>query len=359
MQFSFDQDPDQRALDRVLEMLECGDVFLIKGRNDNPLSPMVQWKSEGDDKDKGRWVVSVFGNNPPVKSSLESIVRTVSRRRYGGSAAESSLWNKIVGGAKGIDDDLKRGTVDQVQGAQTVRKPDEVDSSPAVGVAKKASAPTAPEKAREADNPTSKPESELEPKPGSDKSKEKKQVAEENIPDENHLPKQMNDSMQNSYKNSFPEGKSQEHGGTLVKDKQGRIKVVNESAGTSGTFTPNRSVDADDIIFGTYHTHPYDKSEGGYKGVSFSGGDIAYANHYKEQIYVDAGSKQFMVMPTNKTPNVDAATLNNEWNSEFQKMLADGNDLPEASAIATKKVTKKYGMAYYEGKNGTLKLIVD
>jgi hypothetical protein len=71
-------------------------------------------------------VVSVFGNNPPVKSSLESIVRTVSRRRYGGSAAESSLWNKIVGGATEIDDDLERGTVDQVQGAQTVRKPDEV-----------------------------------------------------------------------------------------------------------------------------------------------------------------------------------------------------------------------------------------
>jgi hypothetical protein len=41
MHFSFDQDPEQRALDGLLEMLERGDVFLIKGRNDNPLSPMV------------------------------------------------------------------------------------------------------------------------------------------------------------------------------------------------------------------------------------------------------------------------------------------------------------------------------
>lgn len=165
--------------------------------------------------------------------------------------------------------------------------------------------------------------------------------------------------MQESYKNSFPGGKSQERGGTLVKDKLGRIKVVNERAGTSGTFTPNRSIDTNDTIIGTYHTHPYDKSEGSYKGVSLSGADIAYAIHYKEQLYVDAGSKQFMVMPAKNTLNVDASTLNNEWNSEFKKILTGGKDLPEASAEATKKVTKKYGMAYYEGKDGALKLIVD
>jgi hypothetical protein len=82
-------------------MLECGDVFLIKERDENPLSPMVQWKSEGDGKDKGRWVVSVFGNNLPVKSSLESIVRTVSRKSRG-SATEPSWWDQVIGGAKEV-----------------------------------------------------------------------------------------------------------------------------------------------------------------------------------------------------------------------------------------------------------------
>jgi hypothetical protein len=61
-------------------MLECGDIFLIHGLNEKFLSPMVRWESDADDKDKGRWVISVFGDNLFVKSSLESIVHIVSRR---------------------------------------------------------------------------------------------------------------------------------------------------------------------------------------------------------------------------------------------------------------------------------------
>jgi hypothetical protein len=163
--------------------------------------------------------------------------------------------------------------------------------------------------------------------------------------------------MQNSFKNSFPGGKSQERGGTLVKDSSGNIKVVHESPGTTGTHSPNRAVGSGEKIIGTYHTHPYDASEGGHTGVSFSGADIAYANHHKEPIYVDAGSKQFMIMPTQETPAVTAATLNSEWNTEYGKQLKAGKSVPEASSIATNAVAKKYKMAYYEGKNGTLKRV--
>jgi hypothetical protein len=63
---------------------------------------MVRWESDGDDKDKGRWVVSVFCDNLFVKSSLESIVYTVSRRSHGGSVPESSWWDRVVGGAKEV-----------------------------------------------------------------------------------------------------------------------------------------------------------------------------------------------------------------------------------------------------------------
>jgi hypothetical protein len=176
-------------------------------------------------------------------------------------------------------------------------------------------------------------------------------------PSEIRLPKDVNDSMQKAYKNSFPGGKSQENGGTLVKDDKGNIKVVNEGVGTTGTFSPNRTTGSGQTVIGTYHTHPYDASEGGHTGVSFSGADIAYANHYKEPIYVDAGTKQFMIMPTQETPAADSATLNTEWNKEYADLLKTGKSVPDASAEATNKIAKKYKMAYYEGKDGTLKRV--
>jgi hypothetical protein len=165
------------------------------------------------------------------------------------------------------------------------------------------------------------------------------------------LPNDINKEFQDSYKNSFPGGKSQEQGGTLVQDKNGKIKLVNMGAGTSGTFSPDRKVGAGEKIIGTFHTHPYDASEGGWKGVSFSGADIAYASYYKEPIYVDAGNKQFMIMPSKATP---AGDISGDWDKEYAAQLAAGNDPPEASREATNKIAKKYKMAYYEGENGEL-----
>ncbi len=171
------------------------------------------------------------------------------------------------------------------------------------------------------------------------------------------LPPDVNKAIQDGYKASFPKGKSQEHGGTLVKDSKGNIKVVNAGSGTSGTFSPNRTVGKGETIVGTYHTHPYDKSEGGHTGVSFSGADIAYAHYYKEPIYVDAGDKQFMITGTKSTPNVPHAEISSAWDKEFKKLLKSGKSMQDASAGATNAVAQKYNMAYYEGKNGTLKKV--
>jgi hypothetical protein len=171
------------------------------------------------------------------------------------------------------------------------------------------------------------------------------------------LPPEINSAMQTSYQNSFPGGKSQERGGTLVQDKNGNLKVVNEATGTSGTFQPNRSVGADETIVATYHTHPYDQSEGGYKGVSFSGADIAYANRHHEPIYVDAGTKQFMIMPS-KATTASATAIKDDWTADFNQELSAGKSMQDASAGASKKVAKKYDMAYYEGTNGSFTRIV-
>jgi hypothetical protein len=170
------------------------------------------------------------------------------------------------------------------------------------------------------------------------------------------LPRNVNRSMKNSYKNSFPGGTSQERTGTLIRDRNGRIKVVNEKSGTSGSCYPNRSVGAGQTVIGTYHTHPYDASEGGHKGVSFSGSDIAFAKDYKEPILVAAGTKQFMIVPTKRTRGT-SEKISAEWEKEFQKRLKKGQSIQRASAGATMRVARKHDMAYYEGSNGTLKRV--
>ena len=164
-------------------------------------------------------------------------------------------------------------------------------------------------------------------------------------------------AMQTSYSNSFPGGKSQERGGTIVRGADGQIRVVNEGAGTGGTFSPNRNVGPTDQLVGTYHTHPYDQSEGGHLGVSFSGADIANSATMNEPKLVDAGNKQFLLTPTQATTGTSAA-IKSDWNAEFSKQSNAGASIQDASAAATKAVAQKYNMAYYEGTNGTFTRVV-
>jgi hypothetical protein len=160
--------------------------------------------------------------------------------------------------------------------------------------------------------------------------------------------------MKDGYANSFPGGKSQENGGTLVQDKDGNVSVVNQGTGTIGTFSPDRNVAPDQTIVGTYHTHPYDASEGNHTDVSFSDADIAYAAQHKELIVVDGGDKQFMVVPTDQTPPLDRAQMKKDWQDAFDASRGSGKSFSEASRDAAAAVAKKNNMAYYEGSNGTL-----
>src|SRR5579872_3351010 len=162
-------------------------------------------------------------------------------------------------------------------------------------------------------------------------------------PETIHLPDNLNKAMQDGFKNSFPDGKSQEQGGAIVQDQAGAINVINIGSGTSGTFQPNRTIPSGETIIGTFHTHPYDVAEGDWKGVSFSGADINYARYYKEPIYVDAGSQQYMIMPTEETPTGEIA---GDWNKEWADQLKTGKEPPEASRVATNTIAKKYKMAY-------------
>jgi hypothetical protein len=169
------------------------------------------------------------------------------------------------------------------------------------------------------------------------------------------LPRRVSDAMQKAVAGSFPGGRSLEHGGTLVQDGGGNVWVRGVGAGTSGSFTPDRTVaGAGERIIGTFHTHPYDASEGGHAGVSLCGADLGYAVHFKEPVYVDAGTHQFAVMPTQATPVLAPGVLAQDWEQEFSALLGAGKSLQDASSQASNAIARKYGLAYYEGSHGVL-----
>lgn len=89
---------------------------------------------------------------------------------------------------------------------------------------------------------------------------------------------------------SFPGGHSKEQGGTIVSDSRGVLSVQNLGGlgSDKGEFSPNLAPAKPDSYrtVGMFHTHPYDHSERGYSGVSFSGGDFACLINYSLTISV-------------------------------------------------------------------------
>ncbi len=174
-----------------------------------------------------------------------------------------------------------------------------------------------------------------------------------------NIPDDVNKKMGEQWGKSFPGGKSQEQGGTLVRDKDGNLKVVNTdtASSTGGTFSADEKVPADTKMVGVFHTHPYDKSEGGMTNVSFSGGDIANVinNSNRDMGIVQSGDGQFLIMKTAETPaSVDYDKLNQDQNDRVAELQKGGKSFDEASRIAAKETAQKYKMAYYEGKDGVL-----
>lgn len=126
------------------------------------------------------------------------------------------------------------------------------------------------------------------------------------------------------------------------------------TGGTLGSFSPNLSVGENERVEGIFHTHPYDQTEGGYTGVSLSGGDAGYLVNGKQNLIVaQSGTDQFMYMRTDMTPDiVDSASLNKAKNARIAGLLGKGSSFRDASKIATQKTARSHGLGYYEGSSG-------
>jgi hypothetical protein len=203
---------------------------------------------------------------------------------------------------------------------------------------------------------------------GEDKNFEKasgdKPLKNEDTPDSMKLPEELTAGLKAAWGDSFPGGKSQEQGGILVRNKDGSYKFKRGAAGTTGTFSPNyEDQGKDQTLVGSSHTHPYDKIEGGYTDVSFSGGDIANLIYQEDKLkVVQSGDTQFVLVRTEefaaqvrdldeKGKETLYQEIKDHWNKSF---LAAKGKLPERSEAATKSTCQKYKLSYYRGKEGSV-----
>jgi Domain of unknown function (DUF4157) len=138
-----------------------------------------------------------------------------------------------------------------------------------------------------------------------------------------------------------------ERGGRIVTDKGGK-RVIRTGPGGSGSISyPDEN--AGDTTTGTYHTHPYSKSEGSIIGVSFSGDDIKnFVDGTQGSVkYVGAGTCDFVLNTVDMAAR-DACKKENlpkRWNDAFAKA---GGTFQEKVETAVKSAITNCGMCYYK-----------
>ncbi len=188
-------------------------------------------------------------------------------------------------------------------------------------------------------------------------------VSEATAPEILAIPLALDVAMDAAWSKSFPKGKSQEQGGVLVTDKKGEYVFHPGKAGTSGTFTPNRGdIKKNEKLVSIAHTHPYDKSEGGFTDVSFSGQDIALmVKHSEKMSFVRSGDHDFLIARTvefdalvKKAKSKDALfkEVRKHWTDLYK---AGTGTLTDRARAATRATCLKYHLLLYEGDKGVLR----
>jgi hypothetical protein len=165
--------------------------------------------------------------------------------------------------------------------------------------------------------------------------------------------------------NSFPGGRSQEHGGLLVKNADGSWEFKRGEAGQSAMWTQNYDdLEEGEVLVALLHTHPYDATEGGFTHVSFSGQDLAMLVASDEPItVVQSGPGMFAVA---KSKEFDDWISRYSWSQRdsiyrqmvqhfeqtMQRAMNSGRSFPDAIDDAVVAVAKKYKLVYYKGEAG-------
>lgn len=145
-------------------------------------------------------------------------------------------------------------------------------------------------------------------------------------------------------------GVVKEQAATLVRGQEGELKLVNPVEGTENSVIPNLDIAEGEEFVGTFHTHPHE--------TAFSAQDIASAIEDQEKIsLVRSGDETYALVRTDKTiKEVDADEVKDAFDQEVLKYLEDPNvSRPEAIYVANIEMCRRYGLAFYQGKGGSLR----
>ena len=148
-------------------------------------------------------------------------------------------------------------------------------------------------------------------------------------------------------------GVVKEHAATLVEGREGDLKLVNPVEGTSNSVMPNLNIAEDEEFVGTFHTHPHARGI----TTAFSDQDIASALEMQEKVsLVRSGDDTYALVQTDLTPEeVDTDELREAFDQEMLRHLDDPNVSPsEAVYLANIEMCRRYGLAFYKGKGGSL-----
>jgi hypothetical protein len=137
-----------------------------------------------------------------------------------------------------------------------------------------------------------------------------------------------------------------EHGGRIVTDAAGK-RMIRTGAGGGGSISLPAE-QAGDVTLGTFHTHPYSKSEGSTLGVSFSGGDIEnFIGGAQGNVkYVHGGSCIFILDTLDSTARdgCKSVDIKKRWDDKFA--AAGGNFQLKVDA-AVRAAIAGCGLCYY------------
>lgn len=166
--------------------------------------------------------------------------------------------------------------------------------------------------------------------------------------------------MQNLWDISLPGSNALEHGGTFVENADGTHTIINQSGGTSGTFSPDLTAGAGQTVEGTFHTHPYSAAEGGYTDIAFSDGDFVYFSNNPDADFhiIQSGDTQFAAVRTDETVTTKTnQEIRDIWNNKYNEELNKGSSFETACEEAAKETADELKFKLYRGEDGNLQPI--
>ena len=182
-------------------------------------------------------------------------------------------------------------------------------------------------------------------------------VTEKDSSEKIQLPKDLTDALADAWSKSFPKGRSKEQGGLLIQKPDGSLDWVKSTKSTSGATTlPWDKVPKGATPIVAAHTHPYDKTEGGDLGVTFSGGDLA--NLVTQSVplkVVHAGDRYFAVAKTKEFDDLvaasrDTAKLGAKISKDYTTALNGAvGSLADQALEAARTICRTYHLVLYQG----------